>query len=257
MVSRSLIKSQVILLIETGLPDVDKYIQEYFCSLSNDELYKTKIKQQKYQDLITIHGDTHMIDKQSITNLIEQFSYGAIEKWGIKLFIIHHIENGNKQALNSLLKFLEEPPTNTFGILTTTSLPKVLPTIVSRCSVQILPTDNDALNKLFLENNISNEIQFVAKQTYSSYKSLLIDIKNNKLIENYNFASWFIRPKKTIQEIKTKSDAFFILPYSEIKKILSMIFILSRNEKVLLLLDTLHVNPIKHLLFNNLLTIIR
>lgn len=132
-----------------------------------------------------------------------------------------------------------------------------MPTIVSRCSVQILPTDNDALNKLFLENNISNEIQFVAKQTYSSYKSLLIDIKNNKLIENYNFASWFIRPKKTIQEIKTKSDAFFILPYSEIKKILSMIFILSRNEKVLLLLDTLHVNPIKHLLFNNLLTIIR
>ena len=38
-------------------------------------------------------------------------------------------------ATNSLLKFLEEPPANTYAILTTLNKFYILPTIISRCEV--------------------------------------------------------------------------------------------------------------------------
>ena len=50
-----------------------------------------------------------------------------------RMVLILDADKMNVQAQNALLKVLEEPPQNTFFILTATQLPPLLPTILSRC----------------------------------------------------------------------------------------------------------------------------
>ncbi|NPV93518.1 MAG: DNA polymerase III subunit delta' [Firmicutes bacterium] len=50
-----------------------------------------------------------------------------------RIFIVLEVEKLTPEAGNNLLKVLEEPPGDSVFILTTTSLPGVLPTIRSRC----------------------------------------------------------------------------------------------------------------------------
>lgn len=51
------------------------------------------------------------------------------------LFILNDINEAGDEALNALLKNLEEPQDNIYFALTAPSVRKVLPTIVSRCQV--------------------------------------------------------------------------------------------------------------------------
>ncbi|MCP4722681.1 MAG: DNA polymerase III subunit delta', partial [Desulfobacteraceae bacterium] len=50
-----------------------------------------------------------------------------------RMVLILDADKMNVQAQNALLKVLEEPPENTFFILTATQLAPLLPTILSRC----------------------------------------------------------------------------------------------------------------------------
>ncbi len=59
---------------------------------------------------------------------------------GDRLIIIKNIEKATIEAANALLKILEEPPAQTFLILTTTNPERVLTTIVSRCQIVTDPT---------------------------------------------------------------------------------------------------------------------
>lgn len=61
-----------------------------------------------------------------------------------KVFILREAERLNDAAQNALLKTLEEPPSDTFLILITTGLDRMLPTTRSRCQqmhFQALPAD--------------------------------------------------------------------------------------------------------------------
>ncbi len=89
-------------------------------------------------DLIVLDGSTKSIKKEEILLLQQQFAKTAVEKSGKKVYIINAAENATIEALNSLLKFLEEPASQDItAILIVESTDRLLPTIVSRC--QILP----------------------------------------------------------------------------------------------------------------------
>ena len=49
------------------------------------------------------------------------------------IYVLDHAENATPDALNSLLKFLEEPGSDMIAILIVEQLDRVLPTIISRC----------------------------------------------------------------------------------------------------------------------------
>ena len=49
--------------------------------------------------------------------------------------MIIHADRMTVNAANSLLKFLEEPHQQTFAILITEQIQKMLPTILSRCQI--------------------------------------------------------------------------------------------------------------------------
>lgn len=97
-----------------------------------------RIAEGTYADMILLDGTKESIKKESILKLQENFSKTALEKGGKKFYILDYAENATPEALNSLLKFLEEPSGHdTHAILIVDSIDRLLPTIVSRC--QIIP----------------------------------------------------------------------------------------------------------------------
>lgn len=106
-----------------------------------------RIQNQNYADLIIKDGTTTSIKKEDILAIQEQFSKTAIEKAQKKIYILNRVENATIEALNSLLKFLEEPSEDVTAILICEQQDRLLPTIVSRC-LYIPFRKNNALDLL-------------------------------------------------------------------------------------------------------------
>lgn len=84
------------------------------------------------------------------------------------LIVSPGIENATVDALNAFLKNLEEPQQNIYFALTTSSVRKVLPTIVSRCQViKIINHKSSIINQQeiidFLEMSQSQRLAFFDK----------------------------------------------------------------------------------------------
>lgn len=86
-----------------------------------------------YADLIYVDGKSKSIKKGDILNIQERFSKTRLETLGKKVYILDGVENATPEALNSLLKFLEEPESDTIAILISEHSDRILETIVSRC----------------------------------------------------------------------------------------------------------------------------
>ncbi len=152
-----------------------------------------RMKNGSYADFEFINQDGGNINKDAIESLQAAFSRTALEPKGIRIYVIHLIENANTVAVNRLLKFLEEPSDNIIGILTTENIAKVLPTIVSRCQLvrlkglskerliselietglssidaKILATFNNSVEEVteLLENSSYNTIKDLAHETF-------------------------------------------------------------------------------------------
>mgnify|MGYP001317811070 CR=1 FL=1 len=95
-----------------------------------------RIEEETFSDLIMIDGSHTSIKKEDIIKLQDQFSKTALEKTGKKFYILNEVDNASASALNSLLKFLEEPSgDSTYAILISHHPERLLETIVSRCQM--------------------------------------------------------------------------------------------------------------------------
>ena len=92
-----------------------------------------RVDDDNYPDLMIFNGAKNSIKKGDIVSIEESFDKEALDAKGIRIYILHLIENMNEEATNSLLKFLEEPLPNIYAFLTTNNTNNVLPTIISRC----------------------------------------------------------------------------------------------------------------------------
>lgn len=88
-----------------------------------------------YADFVIIDGSKGNIKISDITSLKSNFQKTATEKKHYLIYIINQIENANKESLNAILKFLEEPNPDVIAFLTTTNEERLLPTIISRCQI--------------------------------------------------------------------------------------------------------------------------
>ena len=97
------------------------------------------------------------INVKECNNVIQKLSLKAFEG-GNKVLVMWGAEflgnNGNR-----LLKLLEEPPENTFIILVTEDLERILPTIISRCQIyRLTPVDEKELASFVADRfGIDNE----------------------------------------------------------------------------------------------------
>lgn len=92
-----------------------------------------RVEDNNYPDFVVFDGSKGTIKKEAVALIESMFEKEAFEVKGIKIYILHLIENMTVEATNSLLKFLEEPHPNIYAFLTTNNDNSILPTIVSRC----------------------------------------------------------------------------------------------------------------------------
>lgn len=92
-----------------------------------------RIKSNSFADMVVLDGSSNSIKKESILKLQYRFNKTGLEHTGKKIYILNHAENATPDALNSLLKFLEEPANEMIAIFVVEQMDRLLPTIISRC----------------------------------------------------------------------------------------------------------------------------
>lgn len=88
-----------------------------------------------YPDFFVFDGSKETIKKDDVSAIETAFEKKAFENKGIRVYVLHLIENMTVQAINSILKFLEEPGKQVYAFLTTNNENIILPTIISRCQL--------------------------------------------------------------------------------------------------------------------------
>jgi DNA polymerase-3 subunit delta' len=126
------------------------FAQAIFCEHGGNDACGTclecrKVEHGNHPDLHIITPDGATVKIDQIRALQRELSYRSVAA-GYKVYIIEGAETMTVQAGNSLLKFLEEPPSPVVAILLSPSAQAVLPTILSRTQlVAFVPGDREAL----------------------------------------------------------------------------------------------------------------
>lgn len=158
-----------------------------------------------YYDFIVLDGSKSTIKKEQIERIQDEFSKTALEATGKKVYIIHLVENSSSGAINSMLKFLEEPSDDVLAIITTQNLTKVLPTIVSRCQlIRIKDNSKEEIINRLVEMGYSNE----DSEILSSITNNIEEIK--RLYDNGNYLKI---KDKVLDVLKHWRDNPKYLPY--------------------------------------------
>lgn len=184
-------KTHAFLLVGDHTDDIATFIaQSYICHEDTlacetcDDCIR--IKEGLYPDMIVCDGKEASIKKSDIDHIQEEFVKSSVENNG-KVYILKNIDNATTQAMNSLLKFLEEPVEEVYAILTTKNINKVLPTIQSRCQViKLLPESKHSLELKLKNEGVDEEDSLVLPHLFDSieecneYKDseLYFDVKN-------------------------------------------------------------------------------
>lgn len=152
-----------------------------------------RIDHYTHPNVYIVEATKNQIKKKQILDLQAEFSKTSLEK-GAKVFIIKDIETIRVEAANSLLKFLEEPHPNTFGILTTSNINRILPTIISRSQVVTFHSLNKRLiaeelidlgfnemnSKIVsqITNSVDDALEILNSDSFIPLLSFVIEIMN-------------------------------------------------------------------------------
>ena len=153
------LKQTAILLAQTLLCDNKQ--GAFACETCNT---CRRVQAENYADLIVIDGYNRTIKKEEVLSLQSQFMQTGLEIKAQKIYIIEHADRATPEALNSLLKFLEEPTSNELtAILLSENPDRLLPTILSRTqTIAFLSNAIDQLHQDLLEQGIAPLDAFIS-----------------------------------------------------------------------------------------------
>ncbi len=121
---------------------------------------------------------------------------------GSKILIVWRADKMNDAAANKILKFLEEPPKNTYIILCAPSTNDILPTILSRCQLINIPRINDEDILESLQNiETAKEIAYQSQGDWNLAKSL----SENNVVTS-EFETLFIQWVRNAFQAKKKPE---------------------------------------------------
>jgi DNA polymerase III subunit delta' len=116
-----------------------------------------RINHGNHPDVHLLEPDGLSIKKGQIKALQEEFSKAGVESKK-KFYLITHADRMTTNAANSLLKFLEEPNSQTVAILMTEQIQQILPTILSRCqTLSFQPLSSQAMVEKLVELGVKRE----------------------------------------------------------------------------------------------------
>lgn len=184
-----------------------------------------RVDEGNYQDLIILDGSNKSVKKDDVAHVVSAFSYTAKESKGILIYVVHLVENMTVEAINALLRFLEEPVDNVYAILTTKNEERVLPTIISRTQVlrfKLIERNKviaDALNEgvneedaellSYFYNDASEIKEFKETDRYDLLKSLFKQYLK-EMIKGRGEAVYFAQTSLA-NNIRNKEDVRFFL----------------------------------------------
>ncbi len=93
-----------------------------------------KFRSNSHPDFFVVGPLKGAIKIEQIRNLSQELSYPPFES-ETRIVVLEDVHTMRREAANSLLKTLEEPPANNVLILTAESSQEILATLVSRCQV--------------------------------------------------------------------------------------------------------------------------
>ena len=135
-----------------------------------------RVKDLSYTDFRFIDGYDHSIKKEEIEEMMQAFSTTALEKANKKVYIIANINNSNSKVLNMILKFIEEPINNTYGIFICDNESALLQTIVSRCQkIRFKTRDFSFIQNDYIEQGFSDDDAYLLSCINHRFDSNLID----------------------------------------------------------------------------------
>ncbi len=163
--------------------------------LSHPDLHILEVKEEERQ-----------IKIDEVRQFQERISYRAFQaRW--KIAILKDADKLTVQAMNALLKTLEEPPKNTILILTSSNRSRLLPTVVSRCQTirfspvpeqeiiswlekeMNIPKDKARIISSYAEGSKERAEQFLTLiDTRKSFLKNWLEIKNLKAGKNFELA---------------------------------------------------------------------
>ncbi|NQZ66160.1 MAG: hypothetical protein HRT99_03030 [Mycoplasmatales bacterium] len=134
----------------------------------------------KYPDINILDGSTSLIKKEDVLEATTRLQQTALDATGVKILVIKNIENSNKQSLNSLLKFLEEPTPDTYILISTNNLSSVLPTIKSRSQIiSLKPMNINATQKKLEESGINKKYSRLLANIYDNEDTMKLKYDDN------------------------------------------------------------------------------
>lgn len=161
------------------------------------------------------HPDVHLLEpeglsikKEQIRSLQQEFSKSGVESKK-KFYTIVHADKMTVNAANSLLKFLEEPNSETTAILITEQIQQILPTILSRCQViSFKPLSFNDLEEKLISDGISPTLA-----------PLLANLTNDPIeAMKLNNDEWFAQARKIVlklYEVMGKGSLFAMVELQE------------------------------------------
>lgn len=195
------------------------------------------IKTNNHSQVHYIEPDGNVIKKDQILALHEEFSKTSLVS-AARIYIINQVDLISTQAANSLLKFMEEPESNNvYGILITSNIAKVLPTITSRSQVIRV---NKALDNHIINYLIANDV--------NKYKARLISYLTKNEVDALAYSADI-----NIDKLITYMDEFILnYPNNNFKPSLSI-----DKELLTILYDRKYYQVFIELLLVSLIDIVK
>lgn len=212
-INKSSLKVQAYLLSHANEDELEKYAtlfakvlicpNSYSDNCSNCNICK-RILNGNFSELMVIKPVNGLIKKDEIINLRNFFKTSSIEGRN-QVYIIHGAECLHSSAANSILKFLEEPDSNTIAIFTTTNINKVINTIISRC--QIIKLNNNKYQKdMFYVERLTS----LDQEKIGMVMDYLFDIENKKTKAVSECKEWFLKQFTDKEQIKSALNVMLL-----------------------------------------------
>ncbi|MGW8193580.1 MAG: DNA polymerase III subunit delta', partial [Desulforhopalus sp.] len=93
-----------------------------------------KFRSMNHPDFLVIQPEKGVIKIDQVRRMVRELSFPPYES-AMRVVVLEDVHTMRREAANSLLKTLEEPPDGNLLILTAESSQEVLPTLSSRCQV--------------------------------------------------------------------------------------------------------------------------
>ena len=162
----------------------------------------------EYADLSYIDGSETSIKKADILRLQENFSRTSLETSPYRLYIMDHAENATADALNSLLKFLEEPQPGIIAVLISDQPELLLATIVSRCQcIPFHPLNQNECLRLGMEEGDCDEMDVYFLSRLRCHPHMMREISENEDYQHARYVFFALMERF----VRSKEDAVLFL----------------------------------------------